>query len=93
MWSRDGRTLLFRSGKALMAVDLAPGESFRPGRPRTYLAPWTESSGPVQSAAIFPDGSVVVAVNDSTVPAKPSGATQIEVILNFATELKERVRP
>ena len=93
MWSRDGRTLLFEGRNAMMAADVAPGNSFYSGRPRPYLVPWRIGSTPVRTADIFPDGSVVVAVNDSTVPAQPSGATQIEVILNFATELQERVRP
>lgn len=40
---------------------------------------------------VFPDGAIVFAVNDPGATVQPWGASEIQVILNFASELRERV--
>jgi eukaryotic-like serine/threonine-protein kinase len=91
LWSRDGRTLFYDDDSTLMAVDVAPGAEFRPGRARRYLAPWYFIHFFTRGHDVFPDGSIVFAVNDPDAPVQPWGASEIQVILNFANELRERV--
>jgi serine/threonine-protein kinase len=93
-WSRDGRTLFYVDipSRMIMAVDVAPGPAFRPGRARPHM-PWVEgfTFSPISGVDVFPDGSYVFAVNDPATPPQPCGAFEIHVILNFAEELKARV--
>ncbi|HXH28865.1 MAG TPA: hypothetical protein VNL37_07455, partial [Candidatus Polarisedimenticolia bacterium] len=92
MWSRDGRTLFYDVRDTLMAVDLAPGPAFRPGRVRPYLAPLHMHFGPVRAHDVFPDGSIVILATDPHAPVQPRGSNEIRVILDFAAELQARVR-
>jgi serine/threonine-protein kinase len=92
-WSRDGRKLFFDDSQSLLAVDLATGPDFRPGPAYRYLARFDFQHAPVRGHDIFPDGSVVYLIHDPSAVVHPWGAPEIQVILNFAAELKERVRP
>jgi serine/threonine-protein kinase len=92
IWSRDGRTLFFKSlAGVLMAVDLAPGLEFRPGRVRSLGRSPLSGFFPVRREDIFPDGSFVMAVPDPDAPAQPWGVSELHVILNFATVVAKRV--
>jgi len=37
VWARDGRTLYYRGGGKLMAVDISPGAAFTPSAPRVVF--------------------------------------------------------
>jgi serine/threonine-protein kinase len=92
-WARDGRRLFYDDGQAMLAVDLAPGPDFRPGPAYRYLARFDFQHAPARGHDIFPDGSTLLLVRDPGAVVHPWGAPDIQVILNFASELKERVRP
>ena len=70
---------------------MAPGPEFRAGRARPYAVQWNWTIEPVRGTDVFPDGSVVLSIPDTSAPPEPQGATEIEVILNFLSELKQRV--
>jgi Tol biopolymer transport system component len=93
MWSRDGRVLIYYqpTPSKVWAVDVAPGPEFRAGRARPYAVQWSESIEPIRGTDVFPDGSVVLPIPDTSAPPPPQGATEIEVILNFLAELQQRV--
>jgi len=92
IWSRDGRRLLFDDGKSPMAVDQAPGPEFRPGPAYRYLARFDYQFGPVGGADVFPDGSIILSESDPASVPHSWGAAEIQVILDFAAELKVRVK-
>jgi len=91
MWSRDGRLLIYEYSSQVWAVDVASGPGFRTGRARPYAVQWHWGTIPVSGVDMFPDGSVVMPIRDTSVAPQPEGANQIEVILNFATDLTARV--
>jgi len=92
MWSRDGRMLLYKDVQnRIWALDVAPGPELRAGHPRPYPVQWTRGTGPIRMEDIFPDGSVVVPIADPSVAPQPGGASQIEVIVNYLSELRQRV--
>jgi serine/threonine-protein kinase len=101
-WSPDGRRLFYlspseRGSISLMAVDVAPGAPFRPGRPAPFIAPWTYGgSTPVTGYDVAKDGSFIAPVltggrviGDERTVARIG---EIHVVLNFLDELRARVR-
>jgi Tol biopolymer transport system component len=86
VWSRDGREVFYRSGDAMMAVSVMPGAVLNVGRPRKLFEKQYEPT-----LALWPnydvslDGQRFLMVKTVEQEAAP---TQINVVLNWAEELK-----
>jgi eukaryotic-like serine/threonine-protein kinase len=88
-WSRDGKTLYYRSGGHLYATDVQFDGAVTVGRPvAAFEAQFKD--GPLGLAGYEPDGAGrVIAVRNVGGGSIPN---QIEVVLNFFTEI-ERLDP
>ena len=89
-WSRGGKELFYRSGRKMMAVDIATQTGFAAGKPRPLF------EGDYRSTAtgwarpnydVSPDGQRFLMLK--TVEQAP--VTQINVVLNWSEELKHLV--
>src|SRR5262245_22913915 len=96
LWSPDGRALFFRSSQGLQVVHVTLRPSFESGNPETEPAgaglPFTPIPFPERQYDITPDGKRfigVVAAGESQ--AGTPGAPQIQDVLNWIEELKQRV--
>ena len=86
-WSPDGRELFYRSGDAMMRVDIDASESFVPGTPEV-LFEGRYYVGQGRSYDVAPDGRFLMLKETDDGAA---GVTQIQVVLNWHQELLERV--
>jgi serine/threonine-protein kinase len=88
-WNRNGRELFYRSGDKMMAVDISTQSGFVAGKPRMLFEGQYE-----QTPTTFPNYDVS---NDGQrfLMVKPteqvSAPTQINVVLNWFEELKQKV--
>jgi serine/threonine protein kinase len=91
VWSRNGRELFYRSGDAMMAVEVATNPVLSASKPRRlFERPYELSSALWPDYDVSPDGQrflMVKMVDESEVPA------QINVVLNWFDELKRLVPP
>ena len=89
LWSKDGKTLYFLAGTALMAVDVSTSPSLVVGKPRTIATgEFVGSPNSVTSYAIGKDGRFL---RVQSVGADPA-ARSIQLVLNWDEELKRLVR-
>jgi eukaryotic-like serine/threonine-protein kinase len=95
VWNRNGRELFYRNGDKMMAVDIATQPSFAAGKPRMlfegpYL-PRTNFStlATMPNYDVSPDGQRFLMVKSSEQEA--AAPTQINVVLNWFEELKQKV--
>jgi len=91
LWNPNGRELFYRSRDRMMAVDINTQPSFSAGKPKVlFTGQYQPSSSPVPNANydISHDGQRFLIL-------KPGGqdqaATQINVVLNWFEELKQKV--
>jgi eukaryotic-like serine/threonine-protein kinase len=89
MWNRNGRELFYRSGNAMMAVEITRQPGFVAGNPqRLFEGPYVSTLRGAQEYDVTPDGQrflMLKPVDDA------AATTQINVVLNWAEELKQRV--
>jgi serine/threonine-protein kinase len=97
VWSRNGRELFYRSGDRMMAVEISSRRDsngafpsgFSAGVPRLLFEGHYQFSGLVSSDYdVSPDGQRFLMVQSSGPEQNP---TQIRVVLNWFTELQQRV--
>ena len=86
VWSRDGRQLFYRNGNKLMAVAIQTKPAFSAGTPRllfqgAYFVSYHDYD-------VMPDGKHFVFIREAE---QPHGARQINVVLNWLEELKQKV--
>lgn len=92
MWNRNGRELFYRSGEKMMAVDVVTHPNFTAAKPRILfeghylLSPATSANYDVS-----PDGQRFLMLKSAE--AGGAAPTQINVVLNWFEELKQRVPP
>jgi serine/threonine-protein kinase len=91
VWSRDGRRLFYRAGRALLAVDLAAagGALTVVRREKLFEGDFQSSADfgfPVQSYDVAPDGRRFVMAR-----ASGGGRTEIVIWTNWLRELKTRM--
>jgi hypothetical protein len=84
MWNRNGRELFYRSGNAMMAMNITTQSSFEPGTPQrlfegSYLPDYDVSRDDQRFLMIKPSEPALAA------------PTQINVVLNWSEELKQKV--
>ena len=89
VWSRNGRELFYRSGDAMMAVEVTTKPVLSASKPRRlFERPYELSSALWPDYDVSPDGQrflMVKMVDESEAPA------QINVVLNWHEELKRLV--
>jgi len=90
VWNPNGRELFYRSGDKLMAVDIANQAGFAAGRPRKlFEGRYGDSPNPVTANYdVSLDGQRFLMTKESE---QSSSVTQINVVLNWFEELKEKV--
>jgi serine/threonine-protein kinase len=97
LWSPDGRQLFYRSPVAgepfttsrWMVVDVVTQPAFRPSRPRLLFQGSYADELYVRNFDITPDGERFLLVQLREMEPQP--ATSIDIVLNWFTELQERV--
>ena len=90
VWNRNGREIFYRSGDKMMAADIASQPSFAAGKPqmlfeRTYVP----STGTAPNYDVSPDGQRFLMLKP--VEQARAAPTQINVVLNWFEELKQKV--
>jgi Tol biopolymer transport system component/predicted Ser/Thr protein kinase len=92
-WARSGRELFYLeprpSGKlAMMAVDFAAGGAFKPSTPHALFEGDWESTTPLRSYDVTPDGQHFIMFR--TEPPPDERVTKLNVVLNWFEELNKR---
>jgi Tol biopolymer transport system component len=89
-WNPNGRELFYRSGDKMMAVDIATQPGFTAGKPRTLFEGRYELARvPINNYDVSPDGQRFLVLKP--VEQAQSAPTQINVVLNWFEELKQKV--
>jgi hypothetical protein len=89
VWNRNGRELFYRNGNKMMAVDIATQPSFAAGKPRMlFEGPYTLAPGQTPNYDVSPDGQRFLMLKPVE---QAAGPTQINVVLNWFEELKQKV--
>jgi len=90
VWNPNGRELFYRSGDKLMAADIANQAGFAAGRPRKlFEGRYGDSPNPVTANYdVSLDGQRFLMTKESE---QSSSVTQINVVLNWFEELKQKV--
>ena len=83
-WNANGRELFYNSGGKMMAVDVTTSPNFSAGTPRMVFEGLDFSSG----VDISPDGQRLLLIKPVE---QQQAATQINVVLNWFEELKQKV--
>jgi Tol biopolymer transport system component len=91
VWSRDGRSLIYRGGQGGTNLMVAPytvrGDSFEAGQPRTWSEkPYMGGNG----FDLAPDGKRALVVTIASGPNPAERQTQVNFLLNFADELRRK---
>ena len=88
VWNPNGRELFYRSGDKMMAVDIATQPGFAVGKPRMlFEGPYVPAT--VTFYDVTPDGQRFLMLKPSE--QAPAAPTQINVVLNWFEELKQKV--
>jgi Tol biopolymer transport system component/predicted Ser/Thr protein kinase len=89
VWNPNGRELFYRSGDKMMAVDIATQPGFAAGKPRMlFEGRYEVAPFPVDNYDISPDGQRFLMLKPVE---QAAGPTQINVVLNWFEELKQKV--
>lgn len=88
VWPRNDSEIFYRNGNQLMAVPVRTSPSFSAGSPQTLFQADYFSSGHDFDAT--PDGKRFFFIKSLT---EASAATELRVVLHWAQELAERMRP
>jgi eukaryotic-like serine/threonine-protein kinase len=90
VWNPNGRELFYRSGDTMMAVEVTTQPSFSAGRPRVLFDAGQYLPTPLTfpNYDVSPDGQRFLMLKATE---QEQAATQINVVLNWFEELKQRV--
>jgi eukaryotic-like serine/threonine-protein kinase len=90
VWNRNGRELFYRSGDKMMAVEISTQLSFSAGKPRVlFEGQYTPTAGTFPYYDVSPDGQRFLMLKP--VESAVGAPTQINVVLNWFEELKQKV--
>jgi serine/threonine-protein kinase len=88
IWSRDGKELFYRNGRAWMGVPVRLGTEFHAGTPEVlFEGPYVNVGGRSYDAA--PDRRRFVVLE----PLEPAAVTHLPVVLNWFEEVKRKTAP
>lgn len=79
-WQRDGREIVYRNGQEVLAVPVTTSPTFHSGEPVTLF------KTPNLLFGVLPDGRFLMR---TSTPAPP--VTELEVVVNWFTELRRKV--
>ncbi len=89
VWARSGRELFYRNGDRMMAVEITTEPSFSAVTPRLlFEGPYDPPAGTRANYDVSPDGQRFLMIKATEQEAT---SPQINVVLNWFEELKERV--
>jgi eukaryotic-like serine/threonine-protein kinase len=87
LWNPRGRELFYRNGRKMMAVDYTAQPSFSAGKPRMlFQGPYTITPRSATDYDVSPDGQRFLMLK----PAAEQAPGQINVVLNWPEELKQK---
>ena len=90
VWNPNGRELFYRSGNAMMAVDIAAKPAFVAGRPtRVFAGDYVLSGVSNPNYDVSPDGRRFLMVQPSA--QESATPSQLNVVLNSFEQLKAKV--
>jgi Tol biopolymer transport system component len=90
VWNPNGRELFYRSGDKMMAVEIATHPGFAAGKPRVlFEGPYLPTPLTAANYDVSPDGQRFLMLKP--VEQAQTAATQINVVLNWFEELKQKV--
>jgi Tol biopolymer transport system component len=90
VWNPSGRELFYRSGDKMMALDIATQPSFAAGKPRVlFEGQYARTLFTIPSYDVSPDGQRFLMLKPTE--QEQSAPTQINVVLNWFEELKQKV--
>jgi serine/threonine protein kinase/Tol biopolymer transport system component len=88
VWNPNGPELFYRSGNKMMKVDIATQPGFAPGTPQVLFEGGYEADVPGANYDVSPDGQRFLMIKANEQQSAP---TQINVVLNWFEELKQKV--
>jgi serine/threonine protein kinase/Tol biopolymer transport system component len=92
VWNPNGRELFYRSGDKMMAVDIATQPGFAAGTPRMLFERRYEPAPfPAANYDVSSDGQRFLMLK--SIEQEQAAPTQINVVLNWFEELKQKVPP
>jgi serine/threonine protein kinase/Tol biopolymer transport system component len=90
VWNPSGRELFYRSGDKMMAVDISAQPGFSAGRPRMlFEGQYVPTPATAPNYDVSPDGQRFLMLKP--VESAVAAPTQINVVLNWFEELKQKV--
>jgi len=90
MWNPNGREMFYRSGRKMMAVDIATRPGFAAGKPRVlFEGEYVPTPLTFPNYDVSPDGQHFLMLKPAE--AAEGAPSQINVVLNWFEELKRRV--
>jgi eukaryotic-like serine/threonine-protein kinase len=90
VWNRNGRELFYRSGDKMMAVDVSTQPGFAASTPRMlFEGRYEHPPVPLHNFDVSPDGQHFLMLKP--VDQEQAAPTQINVVLNWFEELKQKV--
>jgi serine/threonine-protein kinase len=91
-WNPNGRELFYRSGRKMMAVEIATQPGFTAGRPLVlFEGDYVPTPLQFPDYDVSPDGQRFLMLKP--IEQEAAAPTQINVVLNWFEELKQRVPP
>jgi len=88
VWNPNGRELFYRSGDKMMVVDIATQPGFAAGKPHMlFEGPYQPTPITFPNYDVSPDGQRFLMLK----PSEQGALTQINVVLNWFEELKQKV--
>jgi eukaryotic-like serine/threonine-protein kinase len=89
VWNPKGRELFYRFGNKMMAVDVTIQPTFSAGKPKMlFEGPYVPTPRSFQDYDVSPDGQRFLMLKASE---QSQGPVQINVVLNWFEELKQKV--
>ena len=88
VWSKDGRELFYRHGDQLMAVPVATGREFSPGRPLRLFEIRFDVADNGPNYDVSPDGTWFVMPRSG----RPPVPAELHVVLNWFSEVTARTQ-
>ena len=90
LWNPNGREIFYRNGDKLMAVDITAHPGFSAGKPHMlFRGPYNSTPATSANYSVSPDGQRFLMLK--SVGTAEGAPTQINVVLNWFEELKQRV--
>jgi serine/threonine-protein kinase len=88
-WNTNGRELIYTADSQVLSVAFDARQGLRLGRPEVlFRSPFAASVRPSGEFSLTPDGRGFLLLEDVATPAAPR---QVEVVVNWFEELKQRV--